>query len=85
MPSKAKRARKAETPKQPSLNLRLRALYFYPDPPITPGLEQSANRGWSAYIKWRDDLLRAYTGTLEGQGYCVGIPQRLIHGDGRIK
>jgi hypothetical protein len=28
---KAKRARKAETPKQPSLCLRLRAPYFYPD------------------------------------------------------
>jgi hypothetical protein len=28
---KAKRARKAETPKQPSLSLRLRATYFYPD------------------------------------------------------
>ena len=27
----AKRARKAETPKQPSLFLRLRAPYFYPD------------------------------------------------------
>jgi hypothetical protein len=26
----AKRARKAETPKQPSLCLRLRASYFYP-------------------------------------------------------
>jgi hypothetical protein len=28
---KAKRARTAETPKQPSLCLRLRAPYFYPD------------------------------------------------------
>ena len=28
---KAKRARKAETPKQPSLYLRLRAPYFYPN------------------------------------------------------
>jgi hypothetical protein len=27
----AKRARKAETPKQPSICLRLRAPYFYPD------------------------------------------------------
>ena len=27
----AKRARKAETPKQPSLRLRLRAPHFYPD------------------------------------------------------
>jgi len=30
---KAKRARKAETPKQPSLRLRLSAPHFYPDPP----------------------------------------------------
>jgi hypothetical protein len=29
---KAKRARKAETPKQPSPSLRLRAPYLYPDP-----------------------------------------------------
>jgi hypothetical protein len=29
---RAKRARKAETPKQPSLCLRLRAPYLYPDP-----------------------------------------------------
>ena len=28
---RAKRARKAETPRQPSLFLRLRAPYFYPD------------------------------------------------------
>jgi hypothetical protein len=28
---KAKRARKAETPKQPSLGLRMRAPYLYPD------------------------------------------------------
>jgi hypothetical protein len=28
---KAKRARKAETPKQPSLGLKLRAPYLYPD------------------------------------------------------
>ena len=29
---KAKRARTAETPKQPSLGLKLRAPYLYPDP-----------------------------------------------------
>jgi hypothetical protein len=28
----AKRARTAETPKQPCLGLKLRAPYFYPDP-----------------------------------------------------
>ena len=38
---KAKRARKAETPKRPSLSLRLRAPYLYPDPKtfrVTPGI-----------------------------------------------
>jgi hypothetical protein len=35
---KAKRARKAETPRQPSLCLRLRAPYLYPDPTATPAL-----------------------------------------------
>jgi hypothetical protein len=34
---KAKRARKAETPKQPSRCLRLRAPYFYPDQGKTVG------------------------------------------------
>ena len=32
----AKRARKAETPKQPSLSLMLRAPYFYPTPSDDP-------------------------------------------------
>ena len=32
---KATRARKAETPKQPSLGLKLRAPYLYPDPGYT--------------------------------------------------
>jgi hypothetical protein len=30
----AKRAHTAETPKQPSFNLKLRASYFYPDRPL---------------------------------------------------
>jgi hypothetical protein len=49
----AKRARKAETPKQPSRHLRSSAPYFYPDPDISlinisheaatpPGLEVTA-------------------------------------------
>src|SRR6516165_4202078 len=46
----AKRARKAETPKQPSLCLRLRAPYLYPDQ-TGPGQRRSvamqqANAGW---------------------------------------
>jgi len=40
---KAKRARKAETPKQPSLCLRLRAPYLYPDP--THSIETPARAG----------------------------------------
>ena len=34
--ARAKRARKAETPKQPSLSLMLRAPYFYPTPSESP-------------------------------------------------
>src|SRR5499433_1074253 len=36
----AKRARKAETPKQPSLSLMLRAPYLYPDRSTRPGLTE---------------------------------------------
>jgi hypothetical protein len=35
---KAKRAQKAETPKQPSLHLRLSAPHFYPDHPLRHAL-----------------------------------------------
>src|SRR5262249_38533165 len=42
---KAKRARKAETLKQPSLPLRLRAPYFYPDPLTFMG--DRFGPGWS--------------------------------------
>jgi hypothetical protein len=38
---KAKRARKAETPRQPSLCLRLRAPYLYPDPTATVSTNQA--------------------------------------------
>src|SRR5215831_13455843 len=56
---KAKRARKAETPKQPSLRLRLRAPYLYPDqhddgrlagefrrPRRDPGRRSDRDRSW---------------------------------------
>src|SRR5262245_21453173 len=44
---KAKRARKAETPKQPSLCLRLCAPYLYPDPTATlaPSARPTPARG----------------------------------------
>ena len=41
---KAKRARKAETPKQPSLCLMLRAPYFYPDPNSTRWTVESSSK-----------------------------------------
>jgi len=41
---KAKRARKAETPKQPSFCLRLRAPYLYPDPKQTSAALTNAVR-----------------------------------------
>jgi hypothetical protein len=41
----AKRARTAETPKQPCLGLKLRAPYFYPDPSgAVSGFTMSATR-----------------------------------------
>jgi len=52
---KAKRARKAETPKQPSLGLRLRAPYLYPDPRGAGGTH--APRSFSA-AHLRDKLAR---------------------------
>src|SRR5258708_3333597 len=48
---KAKRARTAETPKQPSLGLKLRAPYLYPDraySAIAPHRYPRAARGMSA-------------------------------------
>jgi len=47
---KAKRARKAETPKQPSLRLRLRAPYLYPDPGET--LQPEATGAAMEVTKW---------------------------------
>ncbi len=41
----AKRARKAETPKQPSLHLRLRAPQFYPDPDKLREIESALEEG----------------------------------------
>ena len=41
---KAKRARKAETPKQTSHSLRLRAPYLYPDPTATLACVCSSRR-----------------------------------------
>jgi hypothetical protein len=42
---KAIRARKAETPKQPSLRLRLRAPYLYPDPGDRSNRKQRSSYG----------------------------------------
>jgi hypothetical protein len=49
---KAKRARKAETPKQPSLRLKLRAPYLYPDLGDSPECEvlvSAISVGWSRH------------------------------------
>src|SRR5215813_10092531 len=48
---KAKRARKAETPKQPSLRLRLRAPYLYPDR-VDSAAARSAVAPDHAHIDW---------------------------------
>jgi hypothetical protein len=47
---KAKRARKAETPRQPSLRLRLRAPYLYPDPPWEPNWGSPQVSSWKALM-----------------------------------
>ena len=44
--AKAKRARTAETPKQPSLRLTLRAPYLYPDPRIAAGMMAFGTGSW---------------------------------------
>jgi hypothetical protein len=57
---KAKRARKAETLKQPSLCLRLRAPYLYPDPSATPILGQPFIDCGSIDIQDTRNILRAF-------------------------
>jgi len=47
--AKAKRARNAETLKQPSLCLRLRAPYFYPDHIVPKGSFQQAEEARRKY------------------------------------
>jgi hypothetical protein len=58
----ANRARKAETPKQPSLCLRLRAPYFYPD--LHP------------HRCWRSDSAFLRTAPQQGHGLPCGHPER---------
>ena len=45
---KAKRAQTAETPKQPSLGLKLRAPYLYPNPAYSAGAAvRMGHRPWT--------------------------------------
>jgi hypothetical protein len=74
---KAKRARTAETPKQPSLCLRLRAPYFYPDHHYFEDFaienRSKAVRRWDA--RWDSlFLLRAFVE--EGEETRHGKPHR---------
>ncbi len=55
---KAKRARTAETPKQPSLGLKLRAPYFYPDRAysaewVTRAAASAGTNAWDADLAGR--------------------------------
>jgi hypothetical protein len=53
----AKRARKAETPKQPSLCLRLRAPYLYPDRVYSAKAAELVRRDRSAAMWGTPDVL----------------------------
>jgi hypothetical protein len=58
---KAKRARTAETPKQPSLGLKLRAPYFYPDPrdsTFSTETPDAATPSMSAVLQLRRNFVR---------------------------
>src|SRR5262245_23267234 len=71
---KAKRARKAETPKQPSLCLRLRAPYLYPDPTATSAAIQLCHFD-AAFVSGRRDLFARPVATLPfslEQGFLGG-------------
>ena len=52
--ARAKRARKAETPKQPSLGLMLRASYFYPTRVYALNLNRSPEKG--EFWVWAEPL-----------------------------
>ncbi len=77
---KAKRARKAETLKQPSLCLRLRAPYFYPDHTVPKEASDESKRRRREYggmavglghIRGTDGVMPIQSrepGTLEGPG-----------------
>ena len=60
--AKAKRARKVETLKQPSLRLRLRASYFYPDHIVPKEASNESKR-----------RRRKYGGMAVGPGHIRGV------------
>src|SRR5262252_8996663 len=68
---KAKRARKAETPKQPSLRLRLRAPYLYPDHrrlgPADQDEKQSLGDGGPGEIVFCDVVLALARRTVDNR------------------
>jgi hypothetical protein len=61
----AKRARKAETPKQPSRHLRSRAPYFYPDPHIALANKAIPN-GMNPFIHRRRKMMAYFWGIISG-------------------
>ena len=72
---KAKRARTAETPKQPSLCLTLRAPYLYPDRPTRPS-RRFAAMATTAAIRGEPAVLQRRTGKREGclvGGRCAKV------------
>ena len=69
----AKRARKAETPKQPSLSLMLRAPYLYPDRSTRPGLTEVGGAAIESAFAVSTDTLGT---SIQGSFETVRDPQR---------
>jgi len=81
--AKAKRARKAETPKQPSLCLRLRAPYFYPDHIVPSRSFQQAEEARRKYGDMVVGLTRirgvigVMPGESRGRGTLEGVSSKM--------
>ena len=77
---KAKRARTAETPKQPSLSLRLRAPYLYPDPTLKSLTWASQPTNGPTNLKYP-----AYPKTRCAAAESVASCIRVQHANGSLK
>jgi len=71
---KAKRARTAETPKQPSLGLKLRAPYLYPAGPTRHHRPSGVVSGAAAVPPAADDANRRHHGRFNDRRPTCGQP-----------